>query len=227
MTRQLQQDIMQWDIRSWSRALKYWEKNVDWSKVDNALELGANLGGLSLWLALKGKHVVCSNLSDTRSKAEPLHKQYNLEGLIHYADIDAAEIPFEDHFDLVVFKSIIGGIGRDSNYAQQQTVFQQIYKSLKPGGQLLFAENLLASPMHQRLRKKFVKWGDSWRYITMEELPQLLKDFKHVDIRTTGITATFGRNEFQRNLLATLDGAILEHISPEKWKYIVYGIARK
>ena len=40
MTEELKKDIIQWDIKSWSLALDYWEKNIDWSKVNNGLELG-------------------------------------------------------------------------------------------------------------------------------------------------------------------------------------------
>ncbi len=153
MTKELTKDIIQWDIKSWSKALGYWDSNIDWSKVQNGLELGGRQGGLSLWLALKGKQTICSDLKDT---AEPLHLRYNVTSLIEYQDIDATNIPYENHFDIKVFKSIIGGIGRNYNYEIQQKVFKEIYKALKPGGKLLFAENLIASSVHQKLRKKFV-----------------------------------------------------------------------
>lgn len=77
-----------------------------------------------------------------------------MENLITYQDIDATQIPYENEFDIIVFKSIIGGIGRNDNKEIQQLVFNQIYKALKPGGQLLFAENLSASPLH----RFFSKW---------------------------------------------------------------------
>ncbi len=227
MAKEIIKDIIQWDIKSWSRALEYWESNIDWSKIQNGLELGGREGGLSLWLALKGKTMVCSDLTDVKQTAEKLHVKHNLSALITYQDIDATDIPYENHFDIIVFKSIIGGIGRDGNHENQKKAFREIFKALKPGGQLLFAENLIASPFHQRLRKRFVNWGSSWRYVSMEEMNEFLKDFSSYEIKATGVLGSFGRSESQRNFLSTIDQALLNKVCPDSWKYISYGIAVK
>ncbi len=227
MTKELEIDIIQWDINSWSKALSYWDSNVDWSKVSNCLELGGRQGGLSLWLALKGKSTVCSDLNEVKRTAENLHLKYNVSSLIAYQDIDATNIAYENHFDIIVFKSIIGGIGSNNNIEIQQKVFNQIYKALKPGGKLLFAENLTASPLHQLLRRKFVNWGNSWRYISIDEMKQFLKNYSNVEIKSNGVLATFGRNESQRKFLSVVDDIFLNRICPKNWKYIVYGIAEK
>jgi len=227
LEKNLTKDIMQWDVKSWSKALKYWEKNIDWSKIQNGLELGGRQGGLSLWLALKGIQTVCSDLKDVKDTAEQLHLQYNISSNIKYQDIDATNIPYENYFDIIVFKSIIGGIGRNDNYEIQKQVFKEIYKALKPGGKLLFAENLIASPLHRKLRKRFVKWGSAWRYVSIKEMNEFLIDFSAYDIKTTGVFAAFGRNEKQRDLLAIIDKLILNKICTRNWKYICYGIAEK
>jgi len=227
MTDELRSDIIQWDIRSWSKALALWDSEIDWSSVQNSLELGGREGGLSLWIAMKGKLVVCSDLHDVKTTAEPLHLKYQVDHLITYQDIDATAIPYENHFDIIAFKSIIGGIGTNDNPARQQHVFREIYRALKPGGKLLFAENLIASPFHQGLRKKFVNWGNSWRYISVAEMRGFLTDFSKVTLKTTGVLATFGRNELQRNILSGADRLLFNRIFPERWKYISYGIAVK
>jgi SAM-dependent methyltransferase len=223
----LMNEIIQWDIRSWSSALKYWDKNVNWDQMNTCLALGERKGGLALWLALKQKQVVCSDLCNIKENAEPLHIKYNVSNLITYQDIDATEIPYENHFDIIVFKSIIGGIGRNNNIAIQQKVFDEIYKALKPGGKLLFAENLIASPLHQFCRRRFIKWGESWRYVSLHEIGQFLSSFKSHEIKATGVLAAFGRREWQRNILAVIDRLLMNHICPDNWKYIVYGIATK
>jgi len=220
-------DIIQWDVKSWSKAISYWDENVNWDEVKNCLELGGHQGGLSLWLALKGKNSLCSDLRDTKQTAEQLHIKYNVGSLIEYRDIDATEIPFENHFDVITFKSIIGGIGRDNHIERQQRVFKEIFKALKPGGKLLFAENLVASPLHQRMRRRYVNWGNSWRYVSIKEMEMFLEDFSSFHIKTTGVLGTFGRNEKQRIVLSAIDSFILNRISPRKWKYIAYGIAEK
>lgn len=227
MTKELIKDIIQWDIKSWSKALFYWEKNIEWTEIQDVLELGGRAGGLSLWLALKGKATICSDLKDVKSTAEPLHLRHNISSFVKYQDIDATDIPYENYFDIIVFKSIIGGIGRNDNYEIQQKVFKEIYKALKPGGKLLFAENLIASPFHQRMRKRFVNWGNSWRYVSIKEMKELLNDFSSFEINATGLLGAFGRNEIQRYLLSTIDELMLNKICPENWKYITYGIAEK
>lgn len=227
MTKELTKDIIQWDVKSWSKALSYWDSKVEWNKIQHSLELGGREGGLSLWLALKGKSVVCSDLKDVQKTAEQLHKRHHVSTWITYQDIDATNIPYEEYFDLIVFKSIIGGIGRNDNYKNQHKVFKEIYKALKPGGKLLFAENLAASAVHRRLRKRFVQWGSSWRYVSLDEMKKFLSDFSYYDIKTTGLLGTFGRTERQRNVLSAVDDLVLNKICPDRWKYICYGIAEK
>ncbi len=227
MTKALTNDIIQWDIKSWSKALDYWDKSINWNKIQNALELGGREGGLSLWLALKGIEVNCSDLKDAKLTAEPLHIRHKVNKLITYSDIDAADIPYENHFDVIVFKSILGGIGSNNNYEIQKKVFKEIHKALKPGGKLLFAENLIASPLHRQLRKVFVNWGNTWRYLSLQEFNDFLKDYSSFSLKATGVLATFGRNESQRNLLSGIDDLLLNKLCPDNWKYIGYGIAEK
>ena len=173
-------DCIQWDVHNWSKALSFWEKNVE---LDNkgltCLELGSRRGGLSLWLAMKGNHVVCSDLNSPEQMASILHKKYSLPGKIEYEAIDATKIPYENHFDIVIFKSILGGIGRSGNSNLTRIVLEGIYKSLKPGGVLLFAENLIASRMHQFFRKKVVQWG-YWNYLRLDNVEKLLTKFESV-----------------------------------------------
>lgn len=219
--------FLQWDVNSWAKALEFWEKQIQFSEVSTSLELGGREGGLSLWIALNGTSVICSDLSNTEKTASVLHQKFNVAHLINYQDIDASIIPYENYFDLIVFKSIIGGIGRNNNIELQQQVFKQIHKALKPGGKLLFAENLIASPLHQAFRKRFVKWGDSWRYVSITELKSFLKDFSSYQINANGVVATFGRSELQRKVLSILDHLIFNRLFPNQWKYIGYGVAIK
>lgn len=220
-------DIIQWDVATWSRALEFWEEHVDWSKVHHCLELGGRQGGLSLWLAQKNKQVICSDLHDASKTALPLHQKYGVTEHITYEDIDATAIPYENTFDLIVFKSIIGGIAAVNGIQSQQQVFDQIRKALKPGGVLIFAENTIASPIHQFARKKFNQWGSYWRYISINETKTFLSAYSSYELAATGFVATFGRSEKQRRMLATLDNCCFNILLPESWKYTVYGIARK
>ncbi len=227
MDKEITKDIIQWDTTSWSKALNFWEKKVDWKTIKTGLELGGREGGLALWLALKGIETVCSDLQDTEATAKKLHVRHKVTKLITYQDIDATAIPYEDHFDVIVFKSIIGGIGRNSNIEMQRKAFEQMHKALKPGGKLLFAENLIASPLHQNLRSKFVTWGESWRYVSIDEMHDFLKIFSSHQIQSTGFLGALGRSEGQRQALAKADNLLFNKVVPKNWNYISYGIAVK
>ena len=220
-------EIIQWDVRAWSKALKFWEKNIYWKENMTALDLGAREGGLSLWLAQKGVNTVCSDYSNAKKQAEPLHSKHKLSATIDYQDIDATNIPYENHFDIIIFKSIIGGISQGADIEIQKKVFEEIEKALKPGGVLLFAENLSSTQLHKKLREKFNKWGDYWRYLSLADMKNLLAPFESYKIQTTGFLGTFGRNEKQKNLLTRIDEISFNHITPANWKYIGYGIAQK
>ena len=107
----------------------------------------------------------------------------------------------------------------------QQTI-NEIYKSLKPSGVLLFAENLESSKLHQVIRKHFVSWGARWNYLKYKDIDTLFSQFEEVNHRTVGFFGTFGRTEKQRNFLSSFD-AVFDQLIPKKKKYIVYGIAKK
>jgi SAM-dependent methyltransferase len=220
-------DFLGWDVRAWSPVLRYWEKTVDWQNVSRCLEVGAHQGGLSLWLASMGKSTVCSDLGGARQNAESFHRHYEARSLIGYEDIDATNIPYTDHFDIVIFKSILGGVGRDNQIDRQRQAIGQMYKSLKKGGKLLFAENLTGARLHQYLRKRFVKRIQWWRYVTVQEMAQFLSCFESYQMQTCGILGNLGMTERQRRVLGSIDTALLNRITPDHWKYIVYGVAWK
>ncbi|MEX0676386.1 MAG: methyltransferase domain-containing protein [Pirellulales bacterium] len=227
MDNHLLADIVEWDVRNWSRAIEFWDRAVDWSRVETCLEVGGGRGGLSLWLAMKGKRVVCSDLHDVRRAAVAHHGKYKLDARIDYQDIDATRIPYENHFDIVAFKSVLGGIARQGGKPIQQTVIDQIHKALKPGGKLLFAENLVASPLHRVVRERFVRWGRDWRYVTLQEMNEFLRNYSPKELRATGVLGAFGRTEGQRRFLGAVDQRFLNYVTPKRWKYIVYGTAEK
>ena len=221
-------DVLQWDFINWSLPLQFWEDKLSGEKKElKCLELGSREGGLSLWLALKGHSVITSDLINAEVSAKPLHKKYNVDKNIIYSDIDATLIPYENHFDIIVFKSILGGIGRNDDSEKQRLVLKQIHKALKHGGKLFFAENIRATLLHRFFRKNFTRWGKEWRYVSVKELGEYLSDFSQVEINTTGFTGVFGRTENQKNLLGKADKYFFTKIIPSSWNYIAYGAAVK
>jgi SAM-dependent methyltransferase len=221
-------DIVEWDVRSWSKAIAFWEAQhvLDGAPLD-CLEIGARGGGLTLWMAQRGHRVLCSDLTESEGRARPLLERYGITSGVSYQDIDATDIPYDDRFDVIVFKSVLGGIGSNDAIEKQRKAVASIHRALKPGGKLLFAENLAGSPLHLFLRRRFVRWGDRWRYPTLDEMRSFLAPFRSVSYGTTGFLGTFGRSEQQRALLAAMDDVALNRVVPEEWRYIVYGVATK
>jgi len=217
-------DIFQWEVRSWSRALPLWERHIPERRPLSALGIGEREGGLSLWLATKGIEVTCTDLHPFPPATRELHQRHGVTGLIRYAQADATALPFADGvFDLVVFKSVIGAMGSKE---KQALALSEIHRVLRPGGVLLFAENLHGTPLHGPLRKRFVAWQSYWRYLDPVKDRDLFAPFDHVDDRTTGLLANLGRSEAQRDLLARLD-AILCPLAPRRWRSIWFGAALK
>ena len=227
MTPNQLKDIIEWDIVNWSKAIPYWEEhgNLDGKKL-KCLELGGRKGGLSLWLALKGHGVVCSDLNSPEADAKPKHQKYNLTNNISYQSISATDIPFKNELDVITFKSILGGICRNGNDELKKEIVDEIHNSLKPGGKFIFAENLKSSFLHQFFRKKFTNWGAQWNYLDYSEIKPLMSNFKKVNYTSVGFWGAFGRNEMQRKFLGRIDNWF-EKIIPNKMHYIIIGVAEK
>jgi len=221
-------EVVEWDVKNWGRAIGFWEKdipeNLEGKKV---LDIGGRNGGLSLYWALKGANVLCSDIdSDGFSKAQKLHEQYGVSENIRYEVIDVTKMLFHEEFDIITFKSVWGGVGRDGHYEKQEIMLENIYNALVPKGRLYFAENLIASPFHQWARKKFIKWGDSWRYISVPEVKKLTGKFSSFDYWCGGVFGCFGRNKELSSFLGNADCVFDRFFKPET-KYIISGICKK
>lgn len=225
MDKETIRDIIDWDITNWWRAIGYLDKNVPANeKSTQCLELGAARGGLSLWLALRGNSVLCTDLKNPEPIAGEIHCKYECGINISYAALDATDIPFKNQFDIIVFKSILGGISQNNRNEYKAKTLNEIYGALKPGGMLLFTENLAATNLHRFLRRKYGTPG--WNYLDINEVEELFSAFKTIKYTTTGFFGCFGRTEKQRILLGHLDG-LLEFIIPKRKRYILSGIATK
>lgn len=219
---ELKKEIIEWDVINWGKFIDFIElANIDFNGK-KVLEVGARDGGLSLYFALKGAYVTCTDLEGPTDKAHELHKKHNVEDKVTYAALDATDIPFEylGKFDYIIFKSVIGGIGSFNDYKAQQECVTNLFGCLKWGGTLIFVENMQASPLHKYARRKFVKWGKSWHYESIEELHQLMSRFVPVKEKYVGFLGCFGRSEAARERLGKIDSVIFDRILPKSWKYI-------
>lgn len=221
---------IEWDIATWSRALSFWVKTIEQRHITmgHGLEIGARHGGLSWYFAKQyGSQMHCTDHVLPSENARLLHEAAGLSKLVSYQVADATRLPFPDnHFDFVVFKSVLGAVGRDNQPEKQQQALHEIYRVLRPGAYLFFAENLRGSTLHQIARQSLVPWGKTWRYLTISELRTLLTDFEEKEIWSTGFFAAFvPRPAWLKNIVAHIDAGCF--FIPNSARYVGFGYARK
>lgn len=219
--------FLEWDYFAWGEALKFWNKLLpsDLSGM-KVLELGGRDGGLSIFFAEKGANVTCSDVNGVSEKAILKHKDLGLNN-IDYKIINAVDIPYEREFDIIVFKSVLGGVGYRNNTNAQKMALKECHKALKADGMLLFAENSTGSLLHRLLRKFFVKWANDWNYTSAEELNSMMSEANfYPNIKSFGFVSLLVPNEFIKGFLYLLDRFIF-NVLPNSLKYINYGLAYK
>lgn len=226
--------IFEWDVSTWSKALEVWlpqmRERALHTETPRALDIGARHGGLTLLAALEGFTVDSTDITQPGEEARALHLRYGVSKQVRYAAIDVthAHLLEKETYDLVMFKSILGGIGHSGRDDLQLAALQNMSDALKPGGILCFAENLKGTWMHETLRKRFTAWGKAWNYPDLDRLVGMLRTAKlDPTLYTTGVLATFGRTESQRHWLGKLDRHLLNVLTPKRSRYVAFGFAVK
>lgn len=214
-------DIIQWDVSNWKKALSFWDEHYKITPGMKVLALGEREGGLSLYFALMGCEVVCTEYREFPEETKRMHEKYGVSSKITYALVDMRVLDFPDeNFDVVVFKSVIGAL---NSYDDSEKSLKGIHRVLKKGGAFMFAENATASALHRFFRRRFVKWKGDWRYIPDSEFEAWKKNYSTAFSAKKGFIASFGRTDGQRKFLGYID-SIFSRITPKKWKYIYFGV---
>lgn len=234
-------DIIGWDTLTWGQSLKFFDENVNFKNIKNALELGSGIyGGYALYFASKNINTICSNPFGDFESAKKVHLKYDFSTKINYEKIDALNIPYENKFDCISFKSVMGVLGsredRFENVNAQKKMINNISKSLKKGGYLIFAENLKGSKFHQYIINKY-GWGKNytgWRYFSIAEYFNIVGvDFELVNYKTTGVIGNFVTKEdvpFKesiKRILGSVDTFLLNKLTKENSRYVIFFVFKK
>lgn len=196
------------------------------------LAIGERNGGISLWLALQGFYVVCTDRQGPTQQAKDLHKQYGVDDKITYHDFDLVNTQdFNIAYDVIIMKSVLGGVkeqygdAASRTDAARQKALDNIYKLLSPEGVLLSADNLQGN-MVLRLIKRLKKKQSGWHYFSLQELNDLCKQFSSVNVQSFGVIPS----KFSVPILnkaAYIINSFLEQLLPSNSAYIAFTIARK
>lgn len=230
---QVIKDAIEWDVINWANTLFFWSEAMREFKPHNSrvLCLGERNGGLSLWFALQGFTVVCSDFHGPSEAAKLLHKQYQVTELIEYANVNIFDIPYQnDSFDIVACKSVIGGLKLDYKDKRTRTLYNQklavneVKRVLKPEGIFVGAENMKGSIVHQTLRKLLKGNKIGWRHLSLDDITWIFSDYSERNFKFYGFLGTyFGDFSYVSGFFDRW----LSKFLPKKWLYISFFIARK
>jgi SAM-dependent methyltransferase len=228
-------DIIEWDVRTWSHCLDFWAPVLHGMNpgLTRVLTVGERNGGLSLWFALQGYQVTCSDYERPTQQARALHEKYGVTNRITYADVNIFASPYPDlSFDIVACKSVIGGLklimsDRSTRTLNNQSLaIAEIHRVLSPGGFFLGAENLTGTRLHQLARGWSKPGWLGWRHLTMGEIRQLFASFDRVEQQAYGFFGSHFTLFGLDRLTAALDSFFCPFL-PAHWQYVSFIRARK
>lgn len=206
---------------NWGKAIKFIDKLCLPIEECHILEIGSRNGGMSLFFANRGGVCLCTDIKEPGEKAKEKHRKYKVSDRIEYKIVDATQIPneYEHSFEIVTFKSVLGGIGSFKNIAKEQMVVESIKHALKKDGYVIFIENMQSTRFHRYLRRRFKNNAIYWHYQTDDNIMELFKDFRLLKKSYFGFLGLFGPNEKVRRILGYVD-YLFELFLPNSCKYI-------
>ena len=224
--------VIGWDLINWGPALPFWDRQTELHPLAGrrALEVGGGVnGGLALWMAVRGCHVVCSGLGEPSDATRRSHQQFGVADLIEYRRLDLLSLEERETFDVIAMKSVLGIIASPQDLDPARQALRRVWDALRPGGEVWVVENCSATSVHQWIRDRWSwgKGGRGWRYLAVDEVTGLLDGFASVVVTTRGVVGLGGRTERQRQALGMVDALLLEHLVSTRSRYVVVAIGRK
>jgi ubiquinone/menaquinone biosynthesis C-methylase UbiE len=194
------------------------------------LEAGAHEGGLSLFAVEAGGRAVCSDRQHAYSAAQTvLHRAWDVHP--QHVTADVCDLPFRSNsVDIVMLKSVLGGIIATGGALAAQSSFLSIHRVLRSGGAIVILEQLEGDPLSRRIRRTLFPHRH-WHYFTPPELLALLSSFRVQTVRHETVLShlTEGRvgsaHVFVRGALWA--DRFLEYVIPTRWTHLIGIVAVK
>lgn len=143
---------------------------------------------------------------------------------VEYKKVDLLNWQEEGKYNVIVLKSVFGAL---QNEISINSAVDNIFRNLKKGGILLFAENSKGTFFHQKLRKKYTDWGNIWFYFDDELIKRLFDKFEVVEVRHNGVLTVLGNRIGLSTIFSKLDKYFFNKITPNRVKYMLFGYAKK
>ncbi len=217
--RPLIEDCCGWNRRTWADAVSFavsgLPKDLHGKTV---LEIGAGkYSSIAPVFAAMGAKVSCSYYKQPRHEIENgilrfISKKYGIKG------IDLLELDIHDFtgtYDIIVLKSVFGGICRGDDHEKMRMVVKGLVGHLSENGMIITIDNGYVGPFI-KFSKIFGAGKNSWSYFMQEDIKRCLDGYD-IKIRGFGFL-NFGsaRFVFRHDLkfLETINNAI--HTIDEK-----------
>tara|TARA_B110000908_G_C10163016_1_gene406998 strand:- start:105 stop:821 length:717 start_codon:yes stop_codon:yes gene_type:complete len=163
-----------WSYKSWSHAFK--ESNFQLpNKVDRILEIGASERSMvSLIFDGLASEIVISYYSDEQKRGveqylASVRQKYHLKSKYVLEQIDATSV--EGSFDIVIMKSVLGGLFRQNNSTISDAtgfIGSLVSRAVKPKGLLISIDN--GKSILERTLSRFGARKNQWRFFSKSEL---------------------------------------------------------
>jgi SAM-dependent methyltransferase len=199
------------------------------------LEVGANKGGLSLFFSWLGCKVICSDVTAAYlAKAQDLHRQW--DRCCSYLAADLRILPVRsESIDIVIMKSVLGGIYACAGRETASASLKEIYRVLRKGGCCILLEQLAGDPVSRWVRGR-TSPGYEWHYFKSEEFLKpdanlLAKEFQTVSIKCLTLSSYVLEHLFSSDTLlvraSLMFDRLVEKVIHDDWKHLISVIAMK
>lgn len=236
--RPLIEDCCGWNRRTWADAVAFALSALPGDlRGRTVLEIGAGkYSCLAPAFAKLGATVFCSYYGQARQEVESgqLRVVSEKHGI---GDISVIEVNIHEVrgvYDIIVLKSVLGGICRGDERGTVRTVIDGLMEHLADGGVILTIDNGRIRPF-AKLSRRFGAGRNRWTYFTREDVQEA---FAGLSFETQGfgflncgaLRFLFRRDwealEVVNNVLHRIDRLLLRHVGPSD-RAVIATVIRK